>query len=121
MGLWSPNGSEDCHDTQYGQLCQWRRGDLRINEDYIASKQAWITGTGMQRHWILFNILLHELFHAAGLGHTGLHQPPRLMDQGWSLDSFNAGTNGPLGPTWTQLRMLWCYNESSGTTMNCPP
>lgn len=122
LGLWSPEaGSEDCHDTDLGDLCQWKEGDLRLNPIDLKQFYVWVYGTTTQRYWTQSNILLHELFHAAGLGHTGLHMPPRLMDQGWSLDSFSRATDGPMSPEWTQLRMLWCYNESSGTTMRCPP
>jgi hypothetical protein len=109
----------DCHDTQFGQLCQYRNCNVFVRNDFITNSSGWAVATNAQRGIVVENVGRHEMGHALGFGHSTATDD--LMFSSISL-------NAPLTNDWTGLQtytttekhQLDCYRETSGTTTNCP-
>lgn len=105
----------DCHDSDRGELCQFKRATSIVYENIITASAAWAAGTTTQRNNIIENVGRHELGHLLGFGHTSSGCGTDLMA---TCPSGNSGHT--LRPyTAAQLSMLDCYNETSGTGDNC--
>lgn len=105
----------DCHDTERGDLCQFKRATSIVYENIITGTSAWASGTTTQRNNMIENVGRHELGHMLGFGHTSASCGTDLMATCPSGTSYY--TLRPF--TATQLSMLDCYNETSGTGDNC--
>lgn len=111
----------DCHDTQFGRVCQYRNCNIAIHEPRIKASSGYQNSatTNTQRGFFVENTCRHEFGHALGFGHCD-NCPGILMQPAVSVGL-------PLQSVWTELKTLTqtekhqmdCYKETSGTTSNC--
>lgn len=109
----------DCHDTQFGRLCQFKNCVISVGVNNIKNTEAWKASstTNTQRGIGAENVCRHEFGHVLGFGHG---PNDTLMES--SFPEFL-----PLAPEWTGLKtwtntekhQLDCYKETSGTSPNC--
>lgn len=128
-GVFSPEGGlggwlgADLHTTPNGRLIQYAiGGNIYVDVAEFANVYIWQFGVTTQRFNIIYNVTLHEAMHAAGLGHTPNTLSvtgQKLLNYGFRTDVHTNASNGLLYPSSTQLSMLDCYNETSGTNPNC--
>jgi hypothetical protein len=115
----------DCHSTPRGTIQQYADASILMYPErvYANTNISFPNGFGnfgglhiTQQNNFIFSLVMHELGHLAGLGHTG-YATSKLM----GLHSFNdlSPFNGRLYPTTEELNMIKCYRETSGTTPRC--
>lgn len=120
---------DDCHDTEFGDVCQFGFGNhAYIYRKYLEGLPAWAAATATQRRNVARNVTYHEIMHSFGLGHPpGQDQPgqERLMSSGFNVDpsivSISKVFNTIQQVSAEQKGSLDCYNESSSTTDRCGP
>lgn len=107
----------DCHDTDRGHLCQYKRATSIINENVLKAAAPWNTASFVQRSNWAGNVAIHEAGHMFGFGHPATA----------GTTVMNSGGGLTLDSWWTTLKtyttdekfQLDCYNESSGTGSGC--
>lgn len=112
----------DCHDTQYGDLCQYNAGTIYMRPPRAPTNPIWATATSTQRSNMVYNVVFHEMLHFAGLPHRA-HDPNNMnvmmpAIQAWLSTQWTT----KMVPDVNQSLSLYCYVPSSSTTpiVGCP-
>lgn len=117
MGHFSPVSQEVVH-TSFGDLVQHGSGNTTIDMAIINATSCMQQGTFTNQQNFIRNLVTHELYHIAGIGHEV---------SGFS-ELMSVGYTGALNtPPCTQLlsakpaddAAIDCYNATSGTTDRC--
>lgn len=112
-----PLGSYECHEDSLGDFCQFQGVAIKVNHNMIKAHPGWAGASVTKRDNLILNIALHELYHAAGLGHRV------NAALGSELMAVSIPPTGNTSNFWTikltpnsaQRDMLACYNPRSGT------
>lgn len=110
LGRFQAGPSWDNIGVWYGTLGQHKTGKVTMDSvDADAWAMALAPNSASARHNIRVNLVLHELFHLAGLGHSTSGTGSALM---------SAQPNGTWvslkNPTAAESDMLDCYNPTNG-------
>jgi hypothetical protein len=107
----------DCHDAAPGDVCQYKSAKIEIYHNMIGAVPAWNPASDAKRSNFARNIIQHEGFHAAGLGHNSATPGSQLMATGGaqSQDPASNYWNLFLSPNNAERDQLACYNPNSGT------
>lgn len=97
----------DCHDSQFGEVCQFQGGDIYIRFGVVLSLPAYAIATSNQRRNIFSNILKHEIGHTFGFGPSA----PVVGE----LDPWDQVLEFSTG----EIDMLDCYTPGSNTNPSC--
>lgn len=116
MGRFQPGPDWDEIAASYGTLGQYKKGKVQIDSADIAAFASQLApGSATARYNIAFNLVIHELWHLAGLGHSA---------EGAGPDILNEAPDG----TWVSFKILGsnrinrldCYNPAnSGLFDDC--
>ncbi len=108
----SSSSGVDTHPTEFGTLWQWKTGSVRYDTADIEDEATWANKTDAQRIRYAENIIKHEYGHSVGLGHGGTG----IMRTTWTeAEAYGGFMTFGL----TEINMLKCYNEDSGTSDDC--
>lgn len=98
----------------YGQLYQYRKGNMFIRPSNIEAYSDWATRAEAERIRFVENSIKHELGHLLGLGHVAGCGP--LLMNSCPDSTWWSGTKAVTSADRTRMK---CYNEDSGTTDDC--
>lgn len=110
MGRFQPGPDWDQIGASYGTLGQYKTGKVQIDSaDIISFAYSLASGSAAARYEIVSNLVMHELWHLSGFGHSAHGAGPDIMNE------------APDG-TWVQQKLLgstrWhkleCYNPANG-------
>ena len=113
-----PFGDLECSDTSAGAFCQYdgpQKATIKMGA-VLTSCPAYTAATPNQQAMFLTNLILHELFHAVGLGHTnggGLMSGQNVCPLGSELT--HPFYRQIVKPNDDQLFQLQVYNPNGNT------
>lgn len=105
-----------CDDGPGGRFCRIDQCAVKIFPDRIYSRAEWATASTVQRNRLVHNVIQHEMFHCAGLGHTTVSGS--LMGTSTTIAQYMGAT---MEPTNLEQRMLCRYNPNGNSpNSGCP-
>jgi hypothetical protein len=119
-GTTAANAPFDYHGVPYGTLLQYGGFTVTIRPWPIYtcnSGNAWTYATLEEKVNVSVNVIMHELFHVAGLGHNG--EAGELMSAAFVCSNAAPQWQRILEPTDAEASMLLCYNPNSGPNPWC--
>lgn len=104
----------ECHEVNSSNdLCQYENGFIDINLTSLINKSAtYFSHSWAQQQRFVKNVILHEIFHVAGLGHSTTSCGELLM--GACSNQSENWYNIQKRPTSSELLEIECYNPGSG-------
>lgn len=110
MGHFQPGPSWDQIAAPYGTLGQYKNGKIGIDSaDIMAFANSLAPGSATARYNIAFNLVMHELWHLSGFGHSAAGAGPDIMSEAPDGTWVALKTMGAA-----RLGRLDCYNPENG-------
>lgn len=120
LGRFAPV-SQQIISTVNGDLVQFGSGTVTIDQSQIEATPCFQTSTLQKQVDFSDNVIQHEMWHVAGIGHE--NKPGgngiTVMDPFYDGATNKASCTGFMNLKTTDLAAIDCYNATSGTGDRC--